>query len=214
MTSGIILKGAYHVEIPVENVKPGTVAVIVKADGTEEIVKTSTIGKNGVVLTLGAGATVKLVDNAKPMNDVKDGDWYADLTKRYGGVKVWQSYDWYTDYGMDQLYGGTVMKLIGNLKKQVEKAESKQEKKSLIENAGMLLSDDELESVAGGKSNLFKPYEIYCAGVVARNGKVITPGCHFKETHHSYDSAIQKMTKIYKNKCPRCKIHPLALREI
>lgn len=78
MTSGIILKGAYHVEIPVENVKPGTVAVIVKADGTEEIVKTSTIGKNGVVLTLDAGATVKLVDNAKPMNDVKDGDWYAD----------------------------------------------------------------------------------------------------------------------------------------
>ncbi len=44
------------------------------------------------------------------------------------------------------------MKLTGNLKKQVEKAESKQEKKSLIENAGMLLSDDELENVAGGKS--------------------------------------------------------------
>ena len=50
------------------------------------------------------------------------------------------------------------MKLIGNLKKQVEKAESKQEKKSLIEKAGMLLSDDELENVAGGKSNLYKTY--------------------------------------------------------
>ncbi len=33
----------------------------------------------------------------------------------------------------------TVMKLTGNLKKQVEKAESKQEKKSLIENAGLRL---------------------------------------------------------------------------
>ena len=53
------------------------------------------------------------------------------------------------------------MKLTGNLKKQVEKAESKQEKKSLIENAGMLLSDDELENVAGGKSNKHKSYEIY-----------------------------------------------------
>ena len=105
------------------------------------------------------------------------------------------------------------MKLTGNLKKQVEKAETKDEKKSLIENAGMLLSDDELENVAGGKSNLFKPYEIYCAGVVARNGKVITPGCDFKEFHPSYDSAIQKMTKNYNNKCPRCKI-PLDLREI
>ena len=110
------------------------------------------------------------------------------------------------------------MKLIGNLKKQVEMAESKQEKKSLIENAGMLLSDDELENVAGGKSNLFMPYEIYCAGVVARNGKVITPGCGFKETHPSYESAIQKMTKIYKNICPKCITkcikHPLDLREI
>ena len=44
------------------------------------------------------------------------------------------------------------MKLTGNLKKQVEKAESKDEKKSLIENAGMLLNDDELEKVAGGRS--------------------------------------------------------------
>lgn len=44
------------------------------------------------------------------------------------------------------------MKLTGNLKKQVEKAETKEEKKSLIENAGMLLDDEELETVSGGKS--------------------------------------------------------------
>ena len=43
------------------------------------------------------------------------------------------------------------MKLIGNLKKQVENAETKNEKKRLIENAGMLLTDDELEQVSGGK---------------------------------------------------------------
>ncbi len=43
------------------------------------------------------------------------------------------------------------MKLTGELKKQVEKAGSKDEKKSLIENAGMLLRDDELEMVSGGK---------------------------------------------------------------
>ncbi len=46
------------------------------------------------------------------------------------------------------------MKLTGNLKKQVEKAETKDEKKSLIENAGMLLDDDELDKVAGGKSHV------------------------------------------------------------
>ena len=44
------------------------------------------------------------------------------------------------------------MKLTGKLKEQVEKVESKDEKKSLIENAGMLLSDDELEMVSGGMS--------------------------------------------------------------
>lgn len=42
------------------------------------------------------------------------------------------------------------MKLTGDLKNQVEKAESKDEKKSLIENAGMELTDDELNMVAGG----------------------------------------------------------------
>ena len=52
------------------------------------------------------------------------------------------------------------MKLTGNLKKQVEKAESKDEKKSLIENAGMLLNDDELDEVSGGRvGNIIHPEE-------------------------------------------------------
>ena len=42
------------------------------------------------------------------------------------------------------------MKHTGNLKKQVEKAESKDKRKSVIENAGMLLNDDELEQVRSG----------------------------------------------------------------
>ena len=42
------------------------------------------------------------------------------------------------------------MKLTGNLKKLIEKAESKDEKKNLIETAGMLLNNDELEKVSGG----------------------------------------------------------------
>ena len=42
------------------------------------------------------------------------------------------------------------MKLTGDLRNQVEKAESKEEKKSLIENAGMKLTDEEMDQVAGG----------------------------------------------------------------
>ena len=42
------------------------------------------------------------------------------------------------------------MKLIGNLKKQVENSKSMDESRSLIEKAGMKLTDDELEIVTGG----------------------------------------------------------------
>jgi hypothetical protein len=44
----------------------------------------------------------------------------------------------------------TVMRLIGKLKEEVEKAETKEEKKVLIEEAGMELDDEELEQIAGG----------------------------------------------------------------
>ena len=110
------------------------------------------------------------------------------------------------------------MKLTGILKKQVEKADNKDEKRRLIEKAGMKLTDEELEMVSGGKSGALKPCVLYCAGVVARNGKVITQGCDFKETFPSYASASQTMTKKYKNLCPNCIRmcikHPLYLREL
>ena len=43
------------------------------------------------------------------------------------------------------------MQLIGDLKNQVEKTYSKAEAKEVIAKAGMILTDDELEMVAGGK---------------------------------------------------------------
>ena len=47
--------GDTKVEIPVTNVKPGTVAVLVHADGTEEIVKNSLPTENGIQLTVNGG---------------------------------------------------------------------------------------------------------------------------------------------------------------
>ena len=44
------------------------------------------------------------------------------------------------------------MKLLGNLRNQVEKASTKEEAKGLIEKAGMSLTADELEMVCGGVS--------------------------------------------------------------
>ena len=46
------------------------------------------------------------------------------------------------------------MKLIGNLKKSVEKTETKEEARALIEDAGMKLSDEELDQVVGGVDTL------------------------------------------------------------
>ncbi len=69
---------AAKVEIPVANVTPGTVAVIVKADGTEEVIKTSLTTENGVAVTLSDGYTMKIVDNSKDFDDVADHYWGAE----------------------------------------------------------------------------------------------------------------------------------------
>ena len=42
------------------------------------------------------------------------------------------------------------MELTGNLKEQVDKATDISEKRRLIEEAGMVLTDDELDKVTGG----------------------------------------------------------------
>lgn len=44
------------------------------------------------------------------------------------------------------------MKLIGKLKENVEKTENKEEAKKMIAEAGMELTDEEMEQVAGGCS--------------------------------------------------------------
>ena len=69
--------GETKVEIPVSNVKPGTVAVLVHADGTEEIVKNSLPTEDGIQLTINGGATVKIVDNSKDFIDTRS-HWAKD----------------------------------------------------------------------------------------------------------------------------------------
>ena len=69
--------GETKVEIPVSNVKPGTVAVLVHPDGTEEILKDSVPTEDGIQLTINDGATVKIVDNSKDFIDTRD-HWAKD----------------------------------------------------------------------------------------------------------------------------------------
>ena len=48
------------------------------------------------------------------------------------------------------------MKLVGELKKQVDETQNKEEAKKVIEKADMQLTDDELDNVAGGFRNPIK----------------------------------------------------------
>ena len=64
--------GETKVEIPVSNVKPGTVAVLVHPDGTEEILKDSIPTEDGIQLTVDGSATVKIVDNSKDFIDTRN----------------------------------------------------------------------------------------------------------------------------------------------
>ena len=69
--------GETKVEIPVSNVTPGTVAVLVYPDGTEEILKDSIPTEDGIQLTVDGSATVKIVDNSKGFIDTRN-HWAKD----------------------------------------------------------------------------------------------------------------------------------------
>ena len=69
--------GETKVEIPVSNATPGTVAVLVHPDGTEEILKNAIPTEDGIQLTVDGNATVKIVDNSKGFIDIRD-HWAED----------------------------------------------------------------------------------------------------------------------------------------
>lgn len=70
--------GAVKVEIPTEDAGPGTVAVAVLPDGTEQVIRTTQSTENGLILTVEGEATVKIVDNSTDFTDVPGSHWAAD----------------------------------------------------------------------------------------------------------------------------------------
>ncbi|MDY3618189.1 S-layer homology domain-containing protein [Agathobaculum sp.] len=70
-----------EVTIPVPDVGPGTVAVIVREDGTREIVKTSLPTGEGIAVTLSENATLEIIDNSKVFDDVTEDTWYASAVE-------------------------------------------------------------------------------------------------------------------------------------
>ena len=70
-------KQPVKVEVPVAQPGPGAVAVILHPNGVEEVVKTSALTPQGVLLTVSDGAVVTVRDNSKYFSDV-DGHWAKD----------------------------------------------------------------------------------------------------------------------------------------
>lgn len=58
--------------LPLADLTPTTVAVWVREDGTEEILKTSAVTEDGLALALKESGQLKLVDNAKSFSDTAD----------------------------------------------------------------------------------------------------------------------------------------------
>lgn len=81
--------GETKVEIPGTNVKPGTVAVLVHPDGTEEIIKNSVPTEDGIQLTVNGGATVKIVDNSKDFIDTRE-HWSRDQVNFVAARELFQ----------------------------------------------------------------------------------------------------------------------------
>lgn len=78
ITVGLPSGSSVKVEIPVRQASLGTVAVLVKDDGTEQVIKTSLTTENGVMVTLSDGDTVKIVENSKSFADVPSSYWGSE----------------------------------------------------------------------------------------------------------------------------------------
>lgn len=77
VTVNLPSKDATKVEVPVKDVTPGTVAILVHADGTEEVIKDTVTSDGGITVALSDGATIKIVDNSKSFDDVTSDYWGA-----------------------------------------------------------------------------------------------------------------------------------------
>ncbi len=68
-----------QVTIPTaKNPDSGLVAILINADGSREIIKTSIPSSEGISFAVDASAEIELIDNSKKFTDVSSSDWHAD----------------------------------------------------------------------------------------------------------------------------------------
>ncbi len=72
------VSGGVTMTVPHDDCAPGTVAVLVKEDGTREIIRKSLAGEDSVTVPLDGSAQIELVDNSKSFQDVTGSSWEKD----------------------------------------------------------------------------------------------------------------------------------------
>lgn len=72
------IPGGMTLTVPVKNVTPGTVAALVRTDGTREVIRKSAADGDAVVVPLEGSAVVEILDNSRPFSDVPSDSWMAD----------------------------------------------------------------------------------------------------------------------------------------
>ena len=72
------IPGGLTLTVPVEDAGPGTVAVLVRDDGTRETIRKAVPEDGELSILLNGSARVEIVDNRKEFADVSASDWEAD----------------------------------------------------------------------------------------------------------------------------------------
>lgn len=101
-----------RVEIPVDQVTPGTVAILVREDGTHQVLKTTLTTDSGIAVELSDGHTVLVVDNSVDFSDVEAGHWgeqFIDFAASRGLFAGTSAHTFSPDTAMDRAMIVTVL---------------------------------------------------------------------------------------------------------
>lgn len=72
------ISGGVIASVPAEKLTAGSVAVLIEADGTEAVVRSSVVNGEAIIVPLEGTATIVIRDNAKKFEDVPASGWIAD----------------------------------------------------------------------------------------------------------------------------------------
>lgn len=81
-------KEPVKVKVPVAEATAGTVAILVKEDGTQQVVRDSVVDSEGVTLEVEDGAQIIVVDNSKDFTDLPETHWASDAVDFVGSREL------------------------------------------------------------------------------------------------------------------------------